>query len=273
MKLTPRHGALLALLLALPATAGAQARVYGTIRDSAQGTPLPQVEVLVEGAGLTTRTDAAGRYSLDIPLGVHALLFRRVGYHPARRELRLSTTDSLRFDLVMASQAQRLDSIQVVAPQSARLWPPGIEDRKKEGFGTFITDSLLRRFDNSSLASALTSRAGAVRIRREQGRSLAIAARGGRATLGGGSALTCFMAVWVDGMVVWKPDIGSGGSGGGRVRPNDPTFPPDLDRWSVIGLEAIEVYTAAQVPSQYRDGGACGVILLWTRKDVDPDKR
>jgi len=274
MKLTLRHGALLALLLALPATALAQARVHGTIRDSAQGMPLSLVEVLVEGTGLATRTDAAGRYSLNVPLGIHALVFRRVGYHPARRELRVSSPDSLRFDLVMVGQAQRLDSVQVVAPAGARSWPPGIEDRKKEGFGTFITDSLLRRFDNSSLPNALSSRAGTVRIRREQGRSVAMAARGGRATFDGGSVQNCFMAIWVDGMLIWKPDVLSGGQASGRVWQSDTSIPPDLNRWAVVGLEAIEVYTAAQVPSLYRgDGAGCGVVLLWTRKDLDPDKR
>jgi len=74
-----------------PPVVPAQARVHGTIRDSTQGTPLQFVEVLVEGMNLITRTDTQGRYSLVIPLGFHTLHFRRVGYHPLTRQLRLNS--------------------------------------------------------------------------------------------------------------------------------------------------------------------------------------
>jgi len=77
-------------------------------------------------------------------------------------------------------------------------------------------------------------------------------------------AQECFFQIYRDGMLVWDP-------GDYRPDPNDPSGfagdpPPDLDRWSIVGFEAIEVDTAAQVPAQYRGRSAgCGVILFWSR--------
>jgi len=243
----------------------AQTRVHGTIRDSTQGTPLPLVEVLVEGMNLSTRTDAQGRYSLVIPLGFHTLQFRRVGYHPLTRQLRLNSQDPLQYDLTMLSQAQRLDSVQVVAAAPPRSWPPGLEDRQKEGFGQFITDSMVRRFEHSSLSNMLQSRVRTVRFKRMMGRNVAFSSRGGRASIGPRGVSDCYYAIWWNGVLLWEPDEL-------YIDPSDPAagmkgdLPPDLDRFQVANLETVEVYSGANVPAQYRGGSAgCGVILLWGR--------
>jgi len=247
------------------AHAHAQTRVHGTIRDSTQGTPLPLVEVLVEGMNLSTRTDAQGRYSLVIPLGFHTLHFRRVGYHPLTRQLRLNSQDPLQYDLTMLSQAQRLDSVQVVAPARPPSWPPGIEDRKKEGFGQFVTDSMLRRFEHSTLSNLLQSRVRTVRFKRMMGRNVAFSSRGGRASAGpGGPPQDCYYSIWLDGMQIWQ-------TSDYYFDPSNPAAgmqglpPPDLDRFRVANLEDVEIYSAANVPAQYRSGTVCGVILLWSR--------
>jgi len=239
---------LAAEVMAKSAPLYAQARVHGTIRDSTQGTPLP----LVEGMNLSTLTDAEGRYSLLIPLGFHTLHFRRVGYHPLTRQLRLNSPDPLQYDLTMLSQAQRLDSVQVVAPARPRSWPPGLEERQKDGFGQFVTDSTLRRFEHSTVSNMLQSRVRTVRFKRMMGRNVAFSSRGGRASIGLAGIEDCYYAIWVDGVLLWEPDEGS--------------LPPDLDRFPVANLETVEVYSGANVPAQYRGGSAgCGVILLWGR--------
>jgi len=246
-----------------PEVALSQGRLHGTIRDSTQGTPLPLVEVLVEGMNLSTRTDAQGRYSLSIPLGFHTLHFRRVGYHPLTRQLRLTNLDPQQYDLTMLSAAQRLDSIRVEAEAPPRSWPPGIESRMKDGFGQFVTDSMLRRFEHSTVSNVLQGRVRGVRFKRILGRNVAFSSRGGRASMARRGIPDCYYAIWLNGVLLWEPDEL-------RVDPDgrlaQSELPPDLDRYSVAGLEAIEVYAAAQVPAQYGGGSAgCGVILLWAR--------
>jgi hypothetical protein len=243
----------------------AQARVHGTIRDSTQGTPLPLVEVLVEGMNISTLTDAEGRYSLLIPLGFHTLHFRRVGYHPLTRQLRLNSPDPLQYDLTMLSQAQRLDSIQVRAAAPPRTWPPGLDDRMKEGFGQFVTDSMLRRFEHSTLSNLLQSRVRTVRFKRMLGRNVAFSSRGGRASAGPrGVPDDCYYSIWLDGMQIWQPSDYYYDPSNPEAGMQGPP-PPDLDQFRLAGVEAVEVYTAANVPAQYRSGTVCGVILLWSR--------
>jgi len=250
---------LVGLVVAIPLHA--QARLHGTVRDSAQRTPLPLVEVLVEGMNLSTQTDAEGRYSLNVPLGFHTVHFRRVGYHPVTRQLRLANQDALRYDLAMLSQGQQLDSIRVVAPERPRTWPPGIDERMKEGFGQFVTDSTLRRFEHSRLSNVLQSRATGVRFKRRDGRSVAISGRGPR--VGFGRAIDCYFSIWLDGVLIYEPDETGINPTTGR---EEGSGPPDLDRFAVVGLEAVEVYSSAQVPAKYRGGSSgCGVILLWSR--------
>jgi len=246
-------GAAVVIGLSVPVSLAAQARVHGTVRDSADATPLALVDVLIDGIRVSARTDASGRYSLEVPLGSHTIRFRRVGYHPVARSINLTTPDLVRLDLTLQSQAVRLDSVSVEAPAPLRSWPPGMDDRMKEGFGHFVTDSMLRRFEHTSLAVALESRVSGLRFKRVNGRNVAISARGPRMALapgGGVRAADCYMSIWLDGLLL---SVGNQG-------------PVDFDRLSVVSIEAAEVYTPAQVPAQYRGGSAaCGVILLWTR--------
>lgn len=246
-----------------PISAAAQGRLHGTMRDSAGGTPLALVEIVVGGGRIAARSDAMGRYAIDLPMGTHLITFRRTGYQQVERQVRLATVDLTRLDVMMRSEAMQLAPVEVEAPAPPRSWPPGLDDRIAEGFGDFITDSVMRKFEHSSMSNLLQSQVAGVRFRRLNGRTYAIARREGMPGVGD-FRQDCFFAIWRDGMLIWDP-------GDQRPDPNDPTGyrgnpPPDLDRWSIVGFEAIEVYTAAQVPAQYRGRSAgCGVILFWTR--------
>lgn len=252
------------LIFALtPEHLAGQSRIQGTVRDSLQGTPLPLVEVAVDGMNLSTRTDAQGQYALTLPLGFHTVLFRRIGYHPITRRLRLSNADSVRLDVTMLDEAQRLAPIEVEEPAPPRTWPPGLDNRLKDGYGQFVMDSTIRKFEHSTVSNLLQSQTTGVRFKRLSGRNVAFSGRGPRMMGGMGGAMDCYFSIWLDGILLYEPGDGAPGprnSGGGA------SLPPDLDRYAVVGLEAIEVYHPAQLPSQYRGGNsACGVILLWSR--------
>ena len=57
----------LAACLALPAAAGGQAQVYGTVRVSVLADSAPAERALVSTAATSTRTDAAGLAILRLP--------------------------------------------------------------------------------------------------------------------------------------------------------------------------------------------------------------
>jgi hypothetical protein len=68
------------------------------------------------------------------------------------------------------------------------------------------------------------------------------------------------MAVWLDGVKIFEPTSGSGGSP--RVDP------PDITHYLIRDLEAIEVYEgpASLPPELSGTGGNCGAVVMWSRR-------
>lgn len=65
----------------LPTAIYQQVKVSGTVTDES-GTPLPGVGVRVKGENTGAATDAAGKYSINIPDGSTTLVFSYIGYTP-----------------------------------------------------------------------------------------------------------------------------------------------------------------------------------------------
>ncbi|HEU4551710.1 MAG TPA: TonB-dependent receptor [Chitinophaga sp.] len=72
-----------------------QVKVSGTVTDES-GTPLPGVNVRVKGETGGTATDAAGRYSINVPDGSSTLVFSFIGYTPQEVAVGNSTTVNIR---------------------------------------------------------------------------------------------------------------------------------------------------------------------------------
>lgn len=261
MSLLPRLA--LGLVGFLPTSLVAQQPLRGVVRDSATGLPVAQVEVAVDNARPSVVTGTDGRFRLDLEAGSYLLHFRRIGYAPQSRRIQLLAGTPLAMEVLLVAQAQVLDSV-VTAARPDRFWPPGMDDRMREGFGRFVTDSTLRQFDHSTLSSALLAAVPTVRFERIQGRMVAVSRRSG-AMAGGG---ICPLAIWVDGVQIWAPSVTSGWQPPMRTSNASQNLPPNLDQYQVAMMGAVEVYTAANVPSQYRSSGsACGVLLLWTKRN------
>jgi iron complex outermembrane receptor protein len=71
---------LLALVLVTGQFAFAQTTITGTVTDASNGTPLPTVNVLVQGTTVGTSTDLEGNYSINVPDGYDVLTFSYIGY-------------------------------------------------------------------------------------------------------------------------------------------------------------------------------------------------
>lgn len=68
----------------LPVQLFAQNTIRGRVTDSTDGAPLPQVTVMVSGAGqqAVTTTNLHGEYSLEVPATASALVFSLAGMTP-----------------------------------------------------------------------------------------------------------------------------------------------------------------------------------------------
>jgi len=110
------------LAVAGPAQAQTWSTVEGTVTDSADGTPIPNVSVLVRGTNFGTATDADGRFSLRLPVGRHALRFSSVGFRTRVDSVTVTDGETTRLDVTLAARIREMDELTVTdqeaAPQS-----------------------------------------------------------------------------------------------------------------------------------------------------------
>lgn len=247
----------------------AQTFVTGTVTgDSARPVAGAIVEIKALQRAVTTTARGGFAFIVERP-GAYLLEVRALGFSPASRSLRLGSGDTLRVDFALVPVPQEL--APVVVTESDPL-PTGImrgfEERRRAGFGRFITRDMLAERDHDTVAGILRGIAGMRMVRRPGGCGGGYSAATGRgiaavefsksttagATCSGGipMAAACYMSVYVDGVRQWAP---------GSVDP------PDFDQMRNMQYEGVEIYRGpAELPIQYQGtGAACGAILLWTR--------
>lgn len=101
--------ALILVLTAMP-PAGAQDRtVTGVVISAEDQTPLPGVNVVIEGTTRGTTTDAEGRYTLPVA-GEETLTFSFVGYETSTAAVGNRTT----IDVVLAPDVEMLEDVVVI---------------------------------------------------------------------------------------------------------------------------------------------------------------
>ncbi len=89
------------------------ARISGTVRDAATGKPMPDVTVWDDVTSTYTRTDARGRYYLNIPCGSNVINFSEM----TRQELNLKVEiyGSGGLDVSMSEKVTQLNSAMISA--------------------------------------------------------------------------------------------------------------------------------------------------------------
>lgn len=234
--------------------------MQGIVRDDSTARPLPGVEVLVAGTSHRATTGEDGRYQLTgLAAGRVQVLFRAVGYLPARVEVVLVDGQTTRVNQSLGASVVQLDPIEVTEAPPAGLAGVGFEERRRMGFGVFYDSEELRELEHLK-PSDLLRRKGGVVIRQLSFNGPMVAMHTSSRDLNG--ALDCYMSVYLDGRLFWM-----GGKKDGDELRRDP--PPDFRQF--IGLtqvEAIEVYrSAAGIPVEFGGAsGQCGAVVIWTRR-------
>ncbi len=263
--------ALLALLGGLAPTASAQ-RMGGPPRPTRADTaprrrsaiidgvvtdtnlvPLAGAQVAILRTDLKLLTGANGRFRfVDVPSGGYILVVRRLGFRPTSHVVQVEPPDTIRLAYTLERAVVGLDTVVIAARrQSIRLQQ--FEDRRKAGFGEFLTEEdiknrnavytteVLRRFKSINISPSYNhgSMAEWYALSRREG---------GSVNPGTGEVDYCPLQVMVDGMPMPTPF-------------NLDILPSPRE------LAGIEVYNgAATMPPQF--GGAdrrCGMILIWTK--------
>ncbi len=218
-------------------------------RVVAEGTrqPLAGAEVVLMDLGRLSRTGLSGSFELQVPPPPYRVQVRRIGYHARAYRIK-NPADTLEVEFFLAPAAVQLDSISVLgkaASVSGRL--ADFERRRQvSATGQFLTLDDLTRYGDNRLGDALRRVRGIRVVPFGTGGQTVVSMRG----VSGFSGESCYLAVWLDGILVTSP---------GR--------PYDLEVQRIARLAAVEVYSGpAQVPIEFdAPGNSCGVLVLWTK--------
>ncbi len=226
------------------------------VDDSATGQPLAGARVILLSQSTVRRADDLGRATFaNVPVGYQRVRVSAIGYYPVSKIVAVSEGaqgDSSATLIDLEAVPRELDTVTTTAHRTtstASLDAGGFDMRRKMGIGHFFdTDEIDREAWRSSLAQMVAEHVPGMR---DCGNLCSVRMRTqGRFRGGGGS---CPLDVYLDGIHQ---------SSGFNLTEFDPS-----------DVAAIEVYTMAEAPVQYKapaggnsSGAAeCGVLLLWLR--------
>ena len=240
------RGVAIALAAIALTAASAQAQViHGVVIDADSRMAVSGADVELVDARTAQRTgvttDSLGAFLLTaVRAGTYRLRVTHPSYVPYEADsVAVAGGEAVMLEIRLGQAAIPLEPLVVTARRQVAM--TGFDERRKAGFGRFITrEDIDRRsaFRTSDL------------LRTVQGITLRPAGRSGSFVLmrGGGTGL-CQPAIWVDGVLTRQV---AGGTIDELLAPN--------------AIEAVEVYTAhGGAPTEYISG-SCGVILFWTRR-------
>jgi len=218
------------------------------------GSPFTGAKVVLEGTRDSTVVDSAGAFTLrGLPVGTHMVLVRSMGFEPVSDVVELTSRGPQHVSIALTTPAREMDPVVVQAHRLAIAYARiGFDRRRQEGVGQFLTaDDIAEK--HATTFSSLFNGIGGVRLDFTPGGTNLANERGADA---------CLVYV-VDGHPFNREVNGELDA---SIRPNE--------------IGAIEVYSAASVPPEFRvrslpsrnltgaetagtDG--CATVVIWTK--------
>ena len=233
-----------------------------TKRAASRSTGVRVLDIATGTSALTSSTGAVALFYL--PDGGSLVRLQKVGYEVQTLLVPISPRDTTPITIIMR-RVTELPTVVTKANEtphfvSARL--QAFEERRKQGFGSFISDSVLRANEGRPLANVLMGRAPGVSVR-QGAASATYLLKSPRCMVGGPPQVV------MDGVTLSPdPPPGSGGRGRGSRPQSSDSLPFDLSRFDVSNLAGVEWYPDNDgAPIEFtHTSGRCGLLLLWTRE-------
>jgi hypothetical protein len=211
---------------------------------NANGTPMANVRVEVEGTASRALTNEEGAFVLDsLPSGTQSVVARQIGFASVSKPVELSTRGPSSTTITMSQPVTMLDPIVVTAQSDAGLDNIGFTTRKKGMSGTFMDASeIMKRGPN--LLTDVFRTVPSLRVVPVSPYDYAV--ESSRGNMLGGNCVK----YWLDG------------------NPFEAVFPGDVDRMiPPYEIAAIEVYNGSTVPIQFTNANSsnCAVIVIWSK--------
>lgn len=220
--------------------------------DSGRGLSRFDVRLLAADGGevARARSDSFGEFVMGAPAGLYLLGFRRIGYLGGMSDtLRLSGPDTVEIVLRTLPLTPRLAGVLITGKaEPAFDFTQGFEQRRaRSAGGGFLDRAQIEKRGTAKVLDALRGMAGIEVLSGLDiafGGNYVVSTRGARTFQGG----QCPMQILLDGM---ETDAG------------------EANALRSAEIEAVEVYSVAEVPVRFRrQNQICGLILLWSRSDA-----
>jgi hypothetical protein len=227
--------------LALPqAVSDRPGRLLGRVLDLGSGEGVAAAELTIPEVGLRLWTDTHGHFAVDsLPPGVHTLRVTGLGYASRESAVVVAPDGAHGVQVQLSREPIELGPL-VVTVRSPRWFGDmrGFQRRMRLAAGFFMTRQDISRLQPTRLVDLLREAPG-VTVTEQLGRAPTIRMRG----------RVCDPDLVVD-----------------RVPTRDRSLLTELRG---ADLEAIEVYrSVAENPGEWARPGACGAIVVWTRRAV-----
>jgi hypothetical protein len=224
--------------------------------DAATDAGLPDVHVSIAGESAEGVTDARGRFLYyGVKPGTVIVFMRRLGYGPGTLTVSVTAGDTARVTYAMTAVPQTLSGVEVRDTVTSRSPFLSEFDRRvanHAGSATYITRSEIDKRGPGRTTDILR-RVMSITIADSAGVLMAIARRWQKPEFRNGALnlANCPLQVAVDGQLKeWGFAVNT-------ISPNE--------------IYGIEVYPGpSSIPAAYasmRRDAACGLILIWTRRD------
>jgi len=234
---------------------GGTGTVAGTVLDDANGRPLADAVVSVNGTSRRAVTDAAGRFSItQVPAGARTVSATRPGYNGSAA---VTVAEGATATVTIRARAGG------VALQGVVAVGYGTQRRRDvTGAVSSVNTETLRSTPVSSLDQVLQGAAAGVQVSAASntpGGGISIRVRGTSSITGNSEPLYV-----VDGFPIENdPEAASPGNGG-RATASVPSNP--LAALNPSDIESVEVLKDASATAIYGARGANGVVIITTRR-------
>ncbi len=230
------------LVAAAPSYVPAQAVLLGSVRSDSADIPINHAEVAIPSLRMGSYTDTAGHFRMDnIRPGDYDVVVRQFGFVHLVLHMTFEADETTAHQFQLTPAPHILAKVKVIAPDTARsLYVAQIaefEQRRSQGFGSFITPAELKAAANRDMTTVLHTIPQVRFYKLPTGAMVAGSTDSGR---------RCFSLVYLDGVkVMWAFDLNS---------------------ISPASLRGIEFYPTSSAPGRYSGSpGYCGVLMLWTK--------
>ncbi len=244
--------------------------LHGRVVRSADGSPVAGADVmLVSGGGQQqARSDSSGSFHFDaLPAGAQLVQIRHPGFAARIDTVNVGAGPDSTYRFALAPPATKLDTVRTVAGAQKYTSPMlrDFEQRRLAGQGgRFISDSVLRKSENTQLTTLMVSRfpglmLGSARLPVSTKKSckgpVLLGVPNDPCTKGG--APDCFVSIYIDGMLQWSARLSEQGA-----------RPIDLNHMNISDFAGIEFYSNNGVApaGMNADDEGCGSIWMWTRE-------